>query len=122
MRKETGKSLTCISPKTHRISLRPYSSLKAQLLQLEKAINCDGITPEQKSDYINVMNSSYIKIDEYRAKIIIQWILVVIGVILMAIGFIFWYVREQRYRNKILYYELKEKEIRIRKMNTSSES
>lgn len=113
MRKETGKSLSCISPKTHRISLRPYSSLKAQLLQLEKAINCDGITTAQKSDYINVMNSSYIKIDEYRAKIIIQWILVGVGVILMVIGFIFWYFREQHLRNKLLQLELDEKRIKI---------
>ena len=120
MRKETGKNLTCISPKTHHISLRPYSSLKAQLLQLEKAINCDGITPEQKSDYINVMNSSYIKIDEYRAKIIIQWILVGIGIILMGLGFYLWHRKEQKLRNILLRLELEEKELRLHKLKNQN--
>ena len=120
MRKETGKNLTCISPKTHHISLRPYRSLKAQLQQLEKAINCDGVTPEQKSDYINVMNSSYIKIDEYRAKIIIQWVLVGIGVVLMGLGFHLWHKKEQKLRNRLLLLELDERQIRIDKLRSQN--
>jgi len=122
MRRETGQNFNCVKHEKHRITLRPYQEINQELLNLEKAINCEALTTQKKNEYRSEMNEYHIKIDAYRSKIIFYWILVFSGVFLMFWGFFRWNTKEQKLRNAILIVELEEKQLKLEKLRNSSKT